>query len=89
MMLPFPAMVSQHKKLLPKLIAKVIYLLKVCFSFSDDIKLMLGAEPGWYWRITWCFLSPLCMGVLFIASIINLAIKTPQYKVYDRVKGKL
>ena len=49
---------------------------------------MLDEEPGWYWKITWCVLSPLCMIVLFGASIIALAIKTPQYKYYNATTGE-
>jgi len=48
---------------------------------------MLKESPSWYWKITWRFLSPLCMLVLFVASIVALAIKTPQYKVYNAETG--
>ena len=29
------------------------------------------------------------MIVLFVASILSIALKTPQYDVYDRVRGNL
>lgn len=31
--------------------------------FLGDIKSMIGFEPGWYWRISWGFVSPFFMGV--------------------------
>ncbi|CAK8683357.1 sodium-dependent neutral amino acid transporter B(0)AT3-like [Clavelina lepadiformis] len=53
-------------------------------KFSKDISYMLDESgPGPFWRITWCFISPLLMAVLFIASIVQLVIKTPQYKHYN------
>uniref|UniRef100_H2YP62 Transporter n=1 Tax=Ciona savignyi TaxID=51511 RepID=H2YP62_CIOSA len=57
-------------------------------KFSDDIKLMLGGDgPGWFWRATWCYISPICMFTLFVSSIISLAVKTPQYEVYVDYPG--
>jgi SNF family Na+-dependent transporter len=32
-------------------------------KFADDIKLMLGARPNIFWAVTWCFISPVAMGV--------------------------
>uniref|UniRef100_H2YP63 Transporter n=1 Tax=Ciona savignyi TaxID=51511 RepID=H2YP63_CIOSA len=59
-------------------------------KFSDDIKLMLGGDgPGWFWRATWCYISPICMFTLFVSSIISLAVKTPQYEVYVKSKIKV
>jgi len=38
-------------------------------NFCKDIKLMLGAEPGWFWKITWAIISPLFLLVILIASL--------------------
>ena len=38
-------------------------------NFWKDIKLMLGAEPGWFWKITWAIVSPLFLLVILIASL--------------------
>ena len=38
-------------------------------NFCKDIKLMLGAEPGWFWKITWAIIAPLFLLVILIASL--------------------
>ena len=50
---------------------------------------MLGDNgPSLYWKYTWKYISPLCMAVLFIASVLNLFLKTPKYDAYDIETGK-
>ncbi|XP_071848012.1 sodium- and chloride-dependent glycine transporter 1-like isoform X2 [Apostichopus japonicus] len=44
--------------------------------FLGDIKSMIGFEPGWYWRISWGFVSPFFMGIIIICSFIFY---TPAY----------
>ncbi|XP_039254002.2 sodium-dependent neutral amino acid transporter B(0)AT2-like [Styela clava] len=57
-------------------------------KFSQDIELMMGkGPPGWYWKITWYAISPICMAVLFISSLVSLGLKTPSYDVYDKTIG--
>lgn len=57
-------------------------------KFSEDLAYMIGDNgPGLYWKITWKYLSPLCMAVLFASSLANIFINPPQYKAYDAVTG--
>ena len=30
---------------------------------AADIKLMIGVRIGWYWKITWKYISPITLGV--------------------------
>jgi len=46
-------------------------------NFCKDIKLMLGAEPGWFWKITWAIVSPLFLLVILIASLATW--ENPKY----------
>jgi len=41
--------------------------------FNDDIKMMLGFEPNWYFKITWNFVTPLTLLLLIISSGITFA----------------
>jgi len=57
-------------------------------KFSEDLAYMIGdSGPGLYWKMTWKYISPLCMVTLFMSSVINLFLKTPEYKTYDHVTG--
>jgi len=46
-------------------------------NFSRDLKLMLGTEPGWFWKITWAVVSPLFLFVILIASVATWT--SPKY----------
>lgn len=49
---------------------------------------MMGhGPPGWFWKATWYVISPLCMFVLFISSLVALGLKTPMYGAYDSETG--
>ncbi|CAG5132302.1 unnamed protein product, partial [Candidula unifasciata] len=39
--------------------------------FSKDIESMLGSPPGPFWRITWTYISPVFLLLLFTLSITN------------------
>jgi len=38
--------------------------------FSNDVETMLGFRPGPFWRITWAYISPLFLLVIFICTLI-------------------
>ena len=40
-------------------------------NFCKDIKLMLGKEPGWFWKGTWLVIAPLFLLVIFIAALVK------------------
>lgn len=57
-------------------------------KFAEDLSYMIGdSGPGLYWKLTWKFLSPCCMFVLFVTSVLKLFLETPTYKSYDATTG--
>ena len=46
-------------------------------NVCKDIKLMIGSEPGWFWKITWAGVAPIFLLVIFIASVVQW--EKPQY----------
>lgn len=40
-------------------------------NFSDDIKQMLGARPGIYWRFCWKYISPAFLFVVCILTFLG------------------
>lgn len=46
-------------------------------NFCRDIKLMLGFEPNWFWKITWAIVAPLFLLIILIASVATW--KSPKY----------
>uniref|UniRef100_A0AC34REQ3 Transporter n=1 Tax=Panagrolaimus sp. JU765 TaxID=591449 RepID=A0AC34REQ3_9BILA len=53
--------------------------------FLNDIEFMTGIRPGPYWTITWRFISPIIMLILFVSSIIKSFSHAPKYSAYDPV----
>ncbi|KAK0396663.1 hypothetical protein QR680_001804 [Steinernema hermaphroditum] len=51
--------------------------------FCRDIEFMTGSKPGQFWLITWRFISPVIMLVLFFASVIKSFRNPPQYVAYN------
>ena len=47
---------------------------------------MLGFRPHLYWKICWRYISPGLIIIIFIASIVNLAINPMQYSAWDKNK---
>lgn len=43
------------------------------WRFMEDIKLMLGFEPNWYFKITWNFVTPVALILLLVSSGISYA----------------
>eukprot|EP00095_Tigriopus_kingsejongensis_P003208 maker-scaffold50_size457468-snap-gene-1.20 protein:Tk03208 transcript:maker-scaffold50_size457468-snap-gene-1.20-mRNA-1 annotation:"GABA transporter " len=40
-------------------------------NVCKDIKLMLGTEPGWYWKICWGVISPIFLISIFLVGVIT------------------
>ncbi|KAL5022464.1 hypothetical protein ScPMuIL_001619 [Solemya velum] len=57
-----------------------IYGLK---RFSDDIELMTGQRPNYYWLLTWRYISPLAMILILIASVVKMGISGTTYEAWD------
>ncbi|XP_052060757.1 sodium-dependent neutral amino acid transporter B(0)AT3-like [Mytilus californianus] len=51
--------------------------------FGDDISLMIGYRPNYYWLIMWKYVSPLAIVVIFLASVIKMAVTGTTYDAWD------
>lgn len=50
--------------------------------FANDIEYMTGKRPFIFWQICWKYISPCAILIIFFASLVNLASKSPKYKAY-------
>ncbi|XP_060579195.1 sodium-dependent neutral amino acid transporter B(0)AT3-like [Ruditapes philippinarum] len=62
---------------IPLLIVALSQVLAVSYiyglkRFGDDIELMTGQRPNWYWMACWKYISPLAMTVILLASLGNM-----------------
>ncbi|KAK6031650.1 sodium-dependent neutral amino acid transporter B(0) domain protein [Ostertagia ostertagi] len=57
--------------------------------FSRDIDFMTGSTPGQYWLITWRFVAPIIMAVLFTCSVVQSFSRPTTYYAYDKETTKL
>jgi len=53
--------------------------------FINDIEFMTDVRVGLYWTITWRYISPTIMLILFISSIVKSFSHLPTYSAYDAV----
>lgn len=44
--------------------------------FCADIKLMMGIETGWYWRLCWRFVTPGLMAAVLIYMLLDMSALT-------------
>ncbi|VDM75034.1 unnamed protein product [Strongylus vulgaris] len=56
--------------------------------FSRDLEFMTGSTPGQYWLITWRFVAPIIMAVLFTCSVVQCFSKSTTYYAYNRETTK-
>lgn len=40
-------------------------------QYAEDIEMMLGRKPNWYWRVCWMVLTPLVIAVTIICNCIE------------------
>lgn len=60
------------------------------WRFNRDIKLMLGFEPNWYFKITWNFLTPVALLLLVISGGISYSpmdFGDPKYESWGDALG--
>ncbi|KAL9985278.1 hypothetical protein ACROYT_G007658 [Oculina patagonica] len=55
--------------------------------FYDDIEYMLRMRPGWYWKITWRYVSPAIVLVIFVCSVVNMGMQPASYSVFQPNTG--
>ncbi|NXF90305.1 S6A18 protein, partial [Eubucco bourcierii] len=60
----------------------VVYIYKIK-RFSKDLKRMTGRKPNLYWQITWRFISPLLLLIVFVAFVTLQTQKSPTYAAWN------
>ncbi|XP_031674118.1 sodium-dependent neutral amino acid transporter B(0)AT1 isoform X3 [Oncorhynchus kisutch] len=60
----------------------VVYLYGID-RFNDDIEFMIGHKPNLFWQITWRFVSPAIMLVIFVFYFITKVTETLLYKTWN------
>ncbi|CAB1334777.1 unnamed protein product [Coregonus sp. 'balchen'] len=60
----------------------VVYLYGID-RFNDDIEFMIGHKPNLFWQITWRFISPAIMFVIFVFYFITKVTETLLYKTWN------
>jgi len=49
----------------------------ICVTrFGDDIELMTGQRPNWYWMTCWKYVSPIAMVIILLASLAKMTTGT-------------
>ena len=69
-------------KLLP-LRSDIIINMPPLKRFSKDVKWMTGRKPNLYWQITWTFISPLLLLIVFVAFVTLQIQKPPSYAAWN------
>ncbi|XP_009888368.1 PREDICTED: sodium-dependent neutral amino acid transporter B(0)AT3, partial [Charadrius vociferus] len=60
----------------------VAYVYKIK-RFNKDVKWMTGRKPNLYWQITWRFISPLLLLIVFVAFVTLQIQKSPSYAAWN------
>ncbi|XP_005108791.1 sodium-dependent neutral amino acid transporter B(0)AT3-like [Aplysia californica] len=56
-------------------------------QISEDIELMLGKRPSYFWLISWRYVMPLAVLVIFVSSLIEIFSEGIVYEAWDADKG--
>nr|XP_020468397.1 sodium-dependent neutral amino acid transporter B(0)AT3-like isoform X2 [Monopterus albus] len=63
-------------------IISVVYIYGIN-RFNDDIEWMTGRRPNLYWQVTWRFISPFMLFVVFVAYVVISAKQRPTYNAWN------
>ncbi|XP_078544289.1 sodium- and chloride-dependent transporter XTRP3 isoform X2 [Lissotriton helveticus] len=86
---------NDYAATLALLLIVLVETVAICYfygikRFEKDLQAMIGHKPSWYWKIMWCFTSPLVIISLFIFYITDYIRKgTLQYHAWDATEGRL
>ncbi|XP_055514017.1 sodium-dependent neutral amino acid transporter B(0)AT3-like [Leucoraja erinacea] len=69
------AIFDKYGSAIPLLIIAFFELVGVIYvygmhKFCEDLELMTGRRPNWYWHITWRFISPVLLFSVFVAYLV-------------------
>lgn len=52
--------------------------------FAEDIELMTGKRPHFYWMFCWKYVSPIAMLIILVASWVKIALEGSNYARWDK-----
>lgn len=53
-------------------------------KFAEDVELMVGTRPNYYWLFMWKYISPLVIIIIMFASILKMMIQGITYEIWDK-----
>ncbi|XP_077159031.1 sodium- and chloride-dependent transporter XTRP3 isoform X2 [Paroedura picta] len=86
---------NDYAATLSLLLIVLVETLAVCYvyglrRFEEDLHVMTGHKPSWYWKIMWAFVSPVLIVSLFIFYISDyISTGTLKYQAWDPTEGQL
>ncbi|XP_044534547.1 sodium- and chloride-dependent transporter XTRP3 isoform X2 [Gracilinanus agilis] len=86
---------NDYAATLSLLLIVLVETIAVCYvyglkRFENDLQVMTGYKPNWYWKIIWAFVSPLLIISLFIFYLTDYILAgTLQYQAWDATQGQL
>ncbi|KAM8982280.1 sodium- and chloride-dependent transporter XTRP3 isoform 1-T1 [Sarcophilus harrisii] len=86
---------NDYAATLSLLLIVLVETIAVCYvyglkRFANDLQVMTGCKPNWYWKIMWAFVSPLLIISLFIFYLTDYILTgTLKYQAWDATQGQL
>ncbi|XP_015267770.1 PREDICTED: sodium- and chloride-dependent transporter XTRP3 isoform X1 [Gekko japonicus] len=86
---------NDYAATLSLLLIVLVETIAVCYvyglgRFAEDLTVMTGHKPSWYWKIMWAFVSPVLIVSLFIFYITDyISTGTLKYQAWDATEGQL
>ncbi|KAM4706342.1 sodium- and chloride-dependent transporter XTRP3 isoform 2-T2 [Rhinophrynus dorsalis] len=83
---------NDYAATLSLLLIVFVEIVAICYvyglnRFENNIQIMIGYKPNWYWKIMWRFASPLLIISLFIFYLTDYIMTgSLQYKAWDPVQ---
>lgn len=62
---------------------RALTVTNLAHRFSEDVKWMTGRKPNFYWQMTWRFISPLLMLIIFVAYVAFQTQTQPVYGAWN------
>uniref|UniRef100_A0A8C5QLZ5 Transporter n=1 Tax=Leptobrachium leishanense TaxID=445787 RepID=A0A8C5QLZ5_9ANUR len=86
---------NDYAATLSLLIIVFVEIIAICYvyglrRFENDVEMMIGHKPNWYWKIMWSFASPVLIIGLFIFYVTDYIMTgTFEYKAWDATQGQV
>ncbi|XP_067857938.1 sodium- and chloride-dependent transporter XTRP3A-like isoform X2 [Heptranchias perlo] len=85
---------NDYAATLALLLIVLVEVIGICYiygirRFRNEVELMIGHKPNWYWVITWVFISPVLIISLLIFYIVDYSTSgTLTYSAWNSLEGR-